>query len=95
MATYRIDPAMHELLGAKLIHLIFRNGNVIGRYGRRGCVSGVLQGHALTATLRDSKRAGTLTVTFAQNFESFQGLYVTEAGAEPAQHACSGERLRR
>jgi len=86
---------MHEFLGAKLIHLIFRGEKVIGRYGRRGSVTGILEDHVLTATLHDSTRNGELTVTFTPDFCSFNGAYVTGSSAEAQRHECSGERLRR
>ncbi len=94
MATYRLDPATYEFLRAKLLHLIIRGETVIGHYGRRGHVTGVLDGCVLTATLRDSRTNGRLTATFDKDFKTFTGQLVT-ANHETQRLACSGERLVR
>jgi len=94
-ATYRFDPATYEFLRAKLLHLIIRGENVIGHFGRRGHVTGTLKGHVLTATLRDSRRDGHITATFAEDFTSFEGDYLTTLYEQPYQYPCSGQRLCR
>jgi hypothetical protein len=86
---------MNEFLSAKLIRIIVRGEVVIGRYGRRGYLTGALHGHVLTATLRDDVHQGHLTVTFDPAFKSFCGFYATVLATEPQRRPCSGSRLLR
>ena len=72
-AAYRLNPEMHEFLGAGLIRLIVRGENVIGHYGRRGYITGALHGRVLTATLRDGIRDGEVQLTFDEAFTCFEG----------------------
>jgi hypothetical protein len=86
---------MNELLGTHLIRLIARGQTVIGRYGRRGFISGVLQEHELIATLRDDLHKGSLTATFDEDFESFDGVYVSAQSDQGLSLRCSGTRVTR
>jgi hypothetical protein len=95
MATYRLDPETYEFLRAKLLHLIIRGETVIGHFGRRGHVTGVLDGFVLSATLRDSRHNAQLTATFDKDFKTFTGQVVTTVNQEPQKRPCSGERLIR
>jgi hypothetical protein len=85
---------MQDLLGATLIRLIVRGETVIGHYGRRGYIKGVLHGCELAATMHHDTREGRLNVTFDQEFTSFAGLYAT-AREDRQQVRCVGNRVRR
>jgi hypothetical protein len=94
-AAYRLNPEMHEFLGAGLLRLIVRGENVIGRYGRRGYLNGALCGLVLTATLRDGAHHGEVQVTFDEGFMSFEGYYRAALPSEPQERRCLGTRVTR
>jgi hypothetical protein len=94
-AAYRLNPEMHEFLGSGLIRLIVRGESVIGRYGRRGYLSGTLQGLVLTAALRDGVHDGELLVTFDEAFASFNGCFHAAGDGESHERPCSGMRVTR
>lgn len=94
-AAYRLNPEMHEFLGAGLIRLIVRGENVIGHYGRRGYITGALHGRVLTATLRDGIRDGEVQLTFDEAFTCFEGYYVTGSPEKSDTLPISGNRITR
>lgn len=94
-AAYRLNPEMHEFLGAGLMRLIVRGENVIGHYGRRGYISGALRGRVLTASLRDGVHDGEVCVTFDEDFTCFDGYYTTGLPGQPSERPCSGTRITR
>jgi hypothetical protein len=94
-AAYRLNPEMHEILGAGLIRLIVRGENVIGHYGRRGYISGALHGRVLTATLRDGVHEGEMRLTFDKEFTRFEGSYLAGLANGPSEQPCFGTRITR
>ncbi len=94
-AAYRLNPEMHEFLGAGLIRLIVRGENVIGHYGRRGYITGALHGCVLIATFRDGVHDGEVRLTFDDEFECFEGYYVPALPNGPGERPCSGTRITR
>lgn len=94
-AAYRLNLEVHEFLGSGLLHLIARGESVIGRYGRRGYLSGALCGLVLTATLRNGLHQGELRVTFDEGFTSFDGYYRTAPPSEVHERRCCGTRVTR
>lgn len=95
MASYRLDPTTNGVLGAKLIRFIVRGENLVGRYGRRGHINGVLKGHVLTATLRDDHCRGRLTATFSEDFDRFEGFYEMTNDGDSPRGECRGDRVFR
>jgi hypothetical protein len=90
--SYRLSPDVNELLHAKLIHLIARGDVVIGHYGRRGYLSGVLIERTLTAAFRDNVSQGNLTIMFDDKFTRFEGRVLSKQSGDCP---CSGTRLPR
>lgn len=94
-AAYRLNPEMHEFLDAGLIRLIVRGESVIGHYGRRGYITGALNGLVLNATLRDGVHDGEVCVTFDEGFTSFEGYYTAALADRPHARPFSGTRITR
>jgi hypothetical protein len=94
-AVYRLNPEMSAFLSAKLMHIIVRGETVIGHYGRRGYLTGVLRGKVLTAKTRDDVQTGNLTVTFVEGFASFDGYFATVPPTRPRRRPVSGNRVPR
>lgn len=86
---------MHEFLGAGLIRLIVRGESVIGHYGRRGYITGALNGLVLKATLRDGVHDGEVSVTFDASFASFDGYYMAALTDRSDARQFSGTRVTR
>jgi hypothetical protein len=95
IAAYRLNPEMRDVLGAGLIRLIVRGETVIGHYGRRGYITGALDGRMLTATFRDGRRDGEVRLTFDEAFTRFEGYYVAALPEGPSERPCSGTRITR
>lgn len=89
---FRLDAGSETLLNAALLHVIVRQGEVVGRYGRNGHLTGRLDGEILTAEVTEPNRRGALTVTFKPDFGSFQGQLKFEQ--EPGREI-NGTRVTR
>jgi hypothetical protein len=81
--AYELDPVSAELLGARWLRLIQRDGRVTGRCGRYGNVHGYARDRRLEATCRRTERTGSLELTFGLDFGSFEGTYRLEDRAFP------------
>ncbi|MEO9170699.1 MAG: hypothetical protein ABI282_03445 [Candidatus Baltobacteraceae bacterium] len=89
--TYRLSAASCALLGATLLHLIDRNGKVMGRYGNRGYIKGSIDGDILVAALREGSRSGSMRIRFDANYRSFEGTF--ELNDLAVLNELSGSRL--
>jgi hypothetical protein len=72
---FRLDEESKAFFGSPVIHLIRRGDAIIGRFGRRGIISGLMLGPILEARWKKRDRNGWLRVTFDPSFRSFSGDY--------------------
>ena len=52
------------------MHVVVRESEVSGRFGRHGSVHGVLSGHVAEATWHDLEREGWMSLDFADDYRS-------------------------
>jgi hypothetical protein len=87
--TYRLTAESQECFGGKLLHLIDRSGNVIGKVGRNGYLEGTLEGKHLRATLRCASTQASIDLVFADAFQAFEGT----CSRDQHTHRCMGARV--
>jgi hypothetical protein len=84
---YRLDDEAKVFFEAPIMHIMRRGNAVVGRFGRRGVISGSMKGLSLEARWKSRERAGWLRVTFDPAHQSFSGDYGLEVDT-PAVGRC-------
>jgi hypothetical protein len=67
---YRMDEPTAAFFGGSTMHVVVRDREVSGRFGRHGSVHGVLSGHVAEATWHDLEREGWISLEFADDYRS-------------------------
>jgi hypothetical protein len=67
---YRMDQPTAAFFGGSTMHVVVRDCEVSGRFGRHGSVHGVLSGHVAEATWHDLRREGWISLNFADDYRS-------------------------
>ncbi len=76
--TYRLSVEGCESFDSQLLHMIDRNGAIIGKFGRNGYLEGTIVGGRLDVTLRAPAQRGRLRVVFDATYVVFEGTYTPE-----------------
>jgi hypothetical protein len=67
---YRLDEPAAAFFGGSTMHVVVRDHDVAGRFGRHGSVHGVLTGHVADATWHDLEREGWMRLDFTEDYRS-------------------------
>ncbi len=94
-SLYALDPEAAGFFGARYLHMFAREGRIVGRFGRRGSLKGVLEDSVVRATWHNDVRRGWVVLRFNADFTGFEADYgLDDDPAKPVGHGRGARKAR-